>query len=195
MSEQTTMTEENKKTIIAFVVGLLVGGLLVYIFALPANGGKANPPVKPDQDQSADMAVDGNDADIDDNNAPESNTSASREETKPTETKESAQTGQGSISVDNQGAGGNVWLQGVTYPADTGWIGVRDYENGKMTGLLGVSRWNKAEGLTPNTITLLRPTVAGHTYAVVFYRDNGDKVFNLATDSQMDAAVATFVAK
>ena len=88
-----------------------------------------------------------------------------------------------------------VSLSNVTFPADAGWVGIRDYEGGQLTGLLGVARFNKAENLTPTEVTLLRPTVSGKTYAIVFYSDNGDKVFDLATDAQVDAEVSSFVAR
>lgn len=193
MAEQTTMTEENKKTIIAFIVGLLVGGLLVYVFAMPADTDRAEDNNDDNVTEETDMEDDEDSSDMTDeeNDATSTNGDDQNGDT-PTG---SVDAGNGRIVVNDQGAASMVVLEDVTFPTDAGWIGVRDYENGQMTGLLGVARWNQADGLLPNTIKLLRPTVAGRTYAVVFYSDNGDRQFNLATDIQMTGAMSTFTAR
>ncbi|OGG86137.1 hypothetical protein A2392_01600 [Candidatus Kaiserbacteria bacterium RIFOXYB1_FULL_46_14] len=167
MSEQT-MTEENKKTIVAFIAGLLIGGLLVFIFANPAD--------------REEKRVDGNTVP---ETAEENSDTPNEDVTKQPENKTEV------VPTTNK----KVSLSNVTFPADAGWVGIRDYEGGQLTGLLGVARFNKAENLTPTEVTLLRPTVSGKTYAIVFYSDNGDKVFDLATDAQVDAEVSSFVAR
>lgn len=188
MSEQLKITEENKKTIISFVIGLLVGGLLVYVFAEPAV-------VSVDEESEEEVSSEVIDLEGDDSEVREASTSSTSKPATTTTLVPSTITGTGSVAVADQDSSDVVILDEVTYPADAGWIGVRDYENGQLTGLLGVSRWNRAEGLFPQSVKLLRKTEAGKTYAVVFYSDNGDKQFNLATDVQIDGAVETFVAQ
>ncbi len=181
------MTEENKKTIISFIAGLLVGGLLVFIFSEPPADA-----VK----QSADGSESAVEVSNDQKGADENNkVTASGDVTKPTVPAEVVISDQGAISVADQSAGDTVSLDSVEFPAKAGWIGVRDYENGQMSGLLGVARFNTDEGLLPDSVRLLRATEAGQTYAVVFYSDNGDKTFSLATDGQFSGVMETFEAQ
>lgn len=186
MSEQVGMTDENKKTIIAFIIGLVIGGILVYVFANPAVDEDATPNrnVAEESERDTDEVENENDDEEDENDRSTSTQSTSVEVT-----------GEGSLSVNNQPAGNRVAINAVTFPTNEGWIGVRDYVNGQMTGLLGVARWNVEGGLTPNSVNLLRSTVKGNTYAVVFYKENGDRVFNLATDAQMSGVMETFEAQ
>ena len=180
-------TDENKKTVISFIAGLVIGGLLVYIFALPSGERVVE---DNDSDEESELVVDENESEDDE----DSDEEVTREA--PTTTTAVAPVvREGSADVDNQLAGSRVELGDVTFPTDAGWVGVRDYENGQLTGLLGVARYSALEGLYPTGINLLRPTVAGKTYAVVFYHDNGDQVFNLANDAQIQTEVTTFVAR
>ena len=186
MSEQMNFTEENKKTVISFIAGLVIGGLLVYIFALPAVD---NTVEDNDSEDESELLVEENEMETDEDE--EVTTRETPAASKPV----APVLREGSADVDNQSAGSRVELGDVTFPTDSGWVGVRDYENGQLTGLLGVSRFSAVEDLYPTGINLLRPTEAGKTYAVVFYHDNGDEVFNLATDAQIQTDVTTFVAR
>ena len=172
MSEQT-MTEENKKTIVAIIAGLLIGGLLVFIFSEPAEND-----TKRVNNSTSPEAAEETDEDIE-------STEETEEEMQEPEVNDEV------ISVSGQ----TIELNNLDFPADAGWVGIRDYEGGQLTGLLGVARWNKEEGLMPTEVPLLRSTVSGNTYAIVFYSDNGDKRFDLSTDAQMSGEVTTFVAK
>lgn len=179
------MTEENKKTIIAFIAGLLIGGLLVYIFANPAETKEVE---KTNNATSS--------AKVEVNEVPKTNESTETKASTPTTTPSPVVTnGEGSVKVSDQSAGTVVRIDSADFPTSNGWIGVRDYSNGQLTGLLGVARWSDIEGLSPTMVPLLRATVAGNTYAVVFYSDNGDREFNLANDAQMDGILSSFVAK
>jgi hypothetical protein len=88
-----------------------------------------------------------------------------------------------------------VSLESATFPSDEGWIGVRDYANGQLAGILGVARFSKEQGLIPKEIILQRATKAGSTYAIVFYSESGDRVFSLADDVQAGGVVKSFTAK
>ena len=187
MSEENKMTEESKKTIIAFIAGLLVGGLLVFIFVNPST---ANDKVDDTNDVEAGEVADMNDDEDSEDNSDDSMLSDERDTSDDTP----SVTG-GSVSVSNQDAGSRVALSNTSFPTNEGWVGVREYQNGQLVGLLGVPRWNKSEGLLPTSISLLRPTVSGQTYAIVFYSENGDNVFSLASDAQMGGVMGTFKAE
>lgn len=184
MAEENNMTEENKKTIISFIAGLLIGGLLVFIFIEPATD------TVPSDDTNNDEKTEVSNEDEEDASTDEV-AIVTKEDTKPTP----VVTKDGAIKVDDQSAGSIVTFESVEFPANTGWIGIRDYVDGQMTGLLGVSRFEVSVGLLPSSVRLLRPTVKGSTYAVVFYSDNGDRQFNLATDAQLAGVMETFKAE
>ena len=172
------MTEEmktdNQKTIVSFVVGLLIGGLLVWAFSGPS-----------EEDTHIDEI--GND------------TGAMMEESDET-TDEAAETprltvGDGEIVVDDQPAGSSVAIEKAEYPVSEGWIGIRTYENGELSNILGVNRFSESQGLVPTTIELVTPTVSGKTYAVVIYEEDGDFDFSLSGDMQLETVFATFTAE
>lgn len=177
MSEQ--LKEESQKTVVSFVVGLLVGGLLVWAFT--GNGDEAP---KKQMDDDAEMT---------------SKDDVATKEEVGTDDKEEGTTsvpvGEGSVSVDGDKAGMSVSLANVTFPAKEGWVGVRNLNDGKLGMILGVARFSAEQGLNPKQIELLTPTVAGREYAIVFYSESGDRKFNLAEDVQLEGEFATFTAK
>lgn len=178
--------QESQKTVVAFVAGLLIGGLLVWVF-----GG--TPETTPEQKTE----VTDESSEVTDESDSEDSTVASDEEETPTEVIEIAElpVGNAAVEIKDQAAGTSVSLEGATFPSDEGWIGVRDYVDGQLTGLLGVVRYSKEQGLVPETIILQRATEAGKTYAVVFYSESGDRKFNLAEDVQVGGVIETFTAK
>lgn len=177
----TDVNQEGQKTVVSFIVGLLIGGLLVWAFSGPSAEA-------PKDEMKADNKEE---------------VKESEEETKTeavSETKEEVAApaltvGEGKVTVAEQAAGSFVTLASATYPVAEGWIGVRDYADGKLGNILGVSRFSQAQGLVPTGVTLQRPTVAGKEYAVVVFTENGDRAFNLANDKQLDSVFATFTAK
>ena len=158
MAEENQMTEENKKTIIAFIAGLLVGGLLVFIFANPSES-----TVETDEQ---DDTTEENVVETTEDEAEDATVEEEDEGTTPA-TPEMDEEDSG-VSVDNQDAGSTVTLRSVSFPTNEGWVAIRDYENGQLGGILGAARWNKLTALLPSSVKLLRPTVSGNTYAVVF---------------------------
>jgi hypothetical protein len=173
--------QEGQKTIVSFIVGLLIGGLLVWAFSGPAGDTHSE---------------DEHDADVEEVMETEESTEAEMdEEAEVVAPAPVLPVGDGSVEVSNQAAGTGVTLASATYPVSEGWIGVRDYNNGQLGSVLGVARFSESQGLVPSTIALQRATEAGKTYAVVVYTESGDRQFSLADDTQIDSVFATFTAQ
>jgi hypothetical protein len=175
--------QEGQKTVVSFIVGLLIGGLLVWAFSGPVE--------EPKDEESTDTPKE---------QVAEDNTNNKGGETEETKTTDVVETevvkatlpvGEGKISVADQAASLEVKLDSATYPVSEGWVGVRDYSDGKLGGLLGVVRFSEE----PSQIVLQRATKSGNEYAVVVYKENGDRQFNLAEDAQVGEVYSTFTAK
>lgn len=180
--------QESKKTLVSFVVGLLIGGLLVWAFSGPA-ADAPQPKVEENNDSSEEVVDDLEESD---------DTEMSEDNEEIGETPAPVVTlpvGDGSVEVDNQPAGTQVALESVVFPIDEGWIAVRTYTNDQLGNVLGAARFSSEQGLMPESITLLAPTVSGREYAIVFYSEDGDRQFNLAGDVQIDNIFATFTAE
>lgn len=186
-----THPTEDRKTIIAFILGLLIGGLLVWAFSdTPANA----PTEKKRTDDSEVVKKNGEDK------SDQSKDSAVTEEGDDEERLKTAAEaalprGEGVVEVGQVKAGSSVALSRANYPMSDGWIGVRTYKDGRLGNLLGVVRFSESQGLVPNEIVLQYPTTAGSEYAIVMYSEDGDRVFNLAGDKQTDKIYATFTAQ
>lgn len=190
MSDQDNQSsKEAQKTIISFIAGLIIGGLLVWVFG-GTNGDTPTDELSDSTIEEIDTSDDTEDAgtDEEDSTAPTSTEDADNGFT-------SAESGSGSIDVSDQPAGSSVTLEGAVFPSDEGWIGVRDYVNGQLGSILGVSRFSREQGRLPNTINLQRATEAGREYAIVFYRESGDRKFNLAQDELIEDIIETFTAE
>jgi len=111
--------QEGQKTIVSFIVGLLIGGLLVWAFSGPS----ANAPeVKKETDQT---------------NKSEEVKEVNKEEVMEVEKEASTPVatlpvGDGSVTVADQSASALTKLTSVTYPISEGWIGVRDFQSGQQ---------------------------------------------------------------
>ncbi len=182
MSE--VLKEESKKTIVSFVVGLLIGGILVWAFT---GGEKAEAPTVQDDDD-VEVAVN-EEKDVDEEMMDDEADDVVKE------TVVDLPMGDGSVIVNDQVASSRIAMASASYPIGEGWIGVRDYSNQNLGGILGVVRFSEAQGLVPKDIILLRPTKAGNDYAVVIFTESGDRVFNSANDVQLPTIFATFTAK
>ncbi len=174
--------QESQKTVVAFITGLLIGGLLVWVFS-------STP------ETSKDVEVN-----IEDNNTEEV---ADTEKTEDTNTNTVTTTttntttpavGEGSIAVGDQNAGPTVALNSVTLPTESGWVVVRDYMDGVPGNILGAARYSVSEGLMPESVDLVRSTNAGGSYQVVFYTNEGDLSFTPGIDRPIDGISTTFKA-
>lgn len=188
MAEISTQ-QNDKKTVVAFIVGLIIGGLLVWAFSGPS----ANAPSKTDKMADDKETVTQDDEEIvsttEEGDGSDAGTAGVT--SKPV----ALPVGDGKVEVGDTTAGTKVALTSVTFPVAEGWVGVRDYADERLGGLLGVVRFSKEQGLIPGEVYLQRATKAGSNYAIVMYTENGDRTFNLANDVQIDTIFATFTAK
>lgn len=190
MSEQEQQ-QEGQKTVVAFVAGLLIGGLLVWVFS----GDTADSPTETGMDAETEMSAE-NDQDTDSDTAnSDSATDTTDSSDTSTVNEPTMEVGEGSLSVSDQTAGSVVTIRSATFPTDDGWVAVRTMNNGTLGNILGAARYSKSQGLVPEEVELLAPTRAGSEYAVVFFTENGDRKFDLATDVQIDAGIETFTAE
>jgi hypothetical protein len=190
------MNQERQKTVIAFVAGLLIGGLLVWVFTLSSG-------TKPSADMGATKAPTATEEAMPEDGGTDVSTGATgtimnedADDTTATPTSAAQRTGDGALDVNDQPAGSAVVISDIDYPSVGGWIVVRDYQNGSAGSILGAARYDTAVGLTPTSVSLLRATQAGATYEVVFYSEDGDRAFSTASDTEMSGtATATFTAQ
>lgn len=166
--------DESKKTLVAFVVGLLIGGMLVWAFSGPSDTKKTDD-VKTDE--------------VTETTSNESEDSMTDENGTPTlAVAESAD-----IVIKDQPAGTSVAIDSAVYPHEEGWIAVRDYQDDKEGYVLGAVRFSKADGLVPTEIVLTRPTVAGQKYAISLYKETGDN--DWGDDIKLEGIFGTFTAQ
>ncbi|MEK7462527.1 MAG: hypothetical protein AAB618_03035 [Patescibacteria group bacterium] len=163
-------TQDSQKTLVAFVVGLLIGGMLVWAFSGP---GKDTNKEEVKSDEQADTMENENGA-----------LSSDKIEMK---------VGTADIKVGDQAAGNTVKVDSATYPVEEGWIAVRDYQDDKEGYVLGAARFSKADGLVPTEIELTRGTVAGQKYAISLYKEGGDN--DWGGDEKLEGIFGTFTAK
>lgn len=189
-----TTQQDGQKTIVAFIVGLLIGGMLVWAFSGPAptvpDG--TNQPTDTESTNNADAAEDN---EANEGVAPANGDTATGSTATEPAPRPTLPMGDGSVRVANQPASRTVTLESATFPISEGWIGVRDFENEQLGMILGVVRFSEADGLVPTDIILQRSTTPGRQYAVVIFTEDGDRAFNLATDVQIDQIFATFTAQ
>jgi len=178
--------QEGQKTIVSFIVGLLIGGLLVWAFSGPSVEAPKDTEKKVDIEKTESAEK------IDEENEGTTTNDVTTDKTPVVAT---LPVGDGKVTVENQPAGTFITLKSATYPISEGWIAVRDYQNGQLGGVLGAARFSEVQGLVPTGIALLRATTAGKEYAVVVYTESGDRKFNLADDKQLDSVFATFTAE
>ncbi len=168
----------SQKTVVAFISGLVIGALLMWVFGS-----------QPKKDMKQDVKNDDAQEQTATENTPTEQVPAGEQgSAEVSVSNPSVTAGVGSVAVANQKAGSKVELGEIKYPSEAGWLAVHALENGTMGGVLGASRYNTIEGLTPTSIELLAPTVAGAEYWVVFHEDNKDGKYTSAGDKVMNGA-------
>ncbi len=172
--------EESQKTVVSFVFGLLIGGLLVWAF-MGEKHDDHTPTKGEEKTETTATSSEENAADT---------TGTAEAVSIPT-----LPVGDGKVVITDKKAGRVVNLAEVTFPIEEGWIGVRELNDGKLGFINGVIRFSKAGSVVPNSIPLVTPTVAGREYAIMMYTNGGDRSFNPAVDKQLDTQFATFVAE
>ncbi len=193
--------QEGQKTLVAFVVGLLIGGMLVWAFSgspedndndlSDMSDGAAN--LLDKAAETGDNAVD-TVAGVAGGAAATAGDVANRISAVSEATVKSLEVGEGEVAVANQPASLSVALDTAVYPVSEGWIGVQEYENDSYGFLLGVVRFSESDNLVPEVITLQRPTIAGQKYAIVIYEEDGDLEWT-RSDRKLDEVFDTFTAE
>jgi len=173
MSEKEV--NESQKTVVAFIAGLLAGGLLVWVFI--SGPEQVTAPAVDDV-----VAVDENTAEADEEEAAAPTAPPLAE----------LPTGTAAVDVQTQPAGSVVRLTSATFPTDEGWVAVRSYTNNELGSILGAIQYSKAAGRVPSEIPLLAPTTAGREYAIVFFTQDNNRAFNLDGDVQINTDLITF---
>jgi hypothetical protein len=181
-------TKWSTGTLVALVVGLVVGFLIGWgVFAGNSTSSKGTKTGT--EGEVASSTESGSDVDTVEGEAMPSDDSAG-----VTVSSNLGPTGGATaFSVNNQVAGKTVNVLNVTTAGST-WVAVRDYQGGKLGNILGARRID-VPSQAGVAVQLLRPTLAGHIYAVVLYRDNGDKLFSSKTDTLVSGELASFMAK
>lgn len=174
---ETVEKQDNQKTIVAFVVGLLIGGLLVWAFSGPSDD-KKNLETKDKAEETA--STEDEDADEEVNETADETPKLN--------------VGEGAVVINDQPAGMSVAIESATYPVGEGWIGVQEYDNDQFGYLLGVVRFSESQGRVPSEIVLQNPTVAGKKYAIVMYKEDGDFDFSRG-DEKLPEVYTTFTAQ
>ncbi len=172
--------QESQKTVVAFISGLLIGGLLVWVFSSSPETAVA--PEVEEETQEEVVAVEGEVSEV-------------AQATSDSETTNKIQVGEGSVIVPDQAAGNTIVIGSIALPTANGWIVAREFIDGTSGNILGAARYSSEEGLVPNTIELIRGTTAGNTYQVVFFTNDGDSKFDLGEDVLIEGIATTFNAQ
>lgn len=85
------------------------------------------------------------------------------------------------VVAPDQPAGSSVRVTDVSLPPEGAWVVVHEIgPNAVFLNALGAHRYDTH--VREGVVQLLRPTEPGRQYAVVLYRDNGDRQFSLEED-------------
>lgn len=181
--------EESQKTVVSFITGLLIGGLLVWIFSSTPEEKKEPAEEKQGTTETAEKVEK-----VENKGGEESKTTTNANEVK-TEPVKKLEVGKGALTVNDQAAGDAVVLGSLTFPVTAGWVVVRDDLNGTPGNVLGAARFSTEEGLSPSMVELIRKTEAGKSYQVMFYSQEGSAGFALGEDKPIDNMSVVFKAQ
>jgi len=85
------------------------------------------------------------------------------------------------LHANGQAAGSSVTVETRDMPDADVWVAVQEMRSGELSNVLGAAKVLPSQAWV--TVPLLRNTVPGATYAVVLYRDDGDRAFDFHKDS------------
>ncbi len=173
------MEEKNQKTVVAFIAGLLIGGLLVWVFSVAPDKKNDMGVEVEKKEQSDEKKSDAPEGESDKGAVSTEGDKGGASTASPTVVAQGA----GSIVVEDQAAGTKVALGAVTMPVENGWIVVHEVRDSALGNILGAARYSTKEGLTPKEVELLRATESGKTYQVMLYSEDGDRQFNKLKDT------------
>jgi len=159
---------DNKKIVIAFLVGVIIGFGSFWLWDKGQDDGDSSD--KKD-DASKEMVAGEDDVTVGDDTV-------------------SVGVSSSAISVSDQPAGDTVVI-GKVILAKSGWVAVQDDESGQPGRILGARRFDAGEAT--GTVSLLRNTVAGNTYHVVLRSDDGVEGFDPATDTALTDSTSKVV--
>ena len=139
MSEETEK-QEGQKTVVAFIAGLLIGGLLVWVFSsTPEQEQQVGESSDTDVETVTERTSNTSNATLpaNTNTAPAGNDKGGSQAVAAQPAPEPAKIiRDGAIAVDDQPAGPVVVLTAVTHPTAAGWIAVREMIDGMPGNIL-----------------------------------------------------------
>lgn len=94
-----------------------------------------------------------------------------------------------SFMAADQTAGMSVMVSGIQVAGDS-WVAVREADGSRVLGAALVTAGTKSA-----TVELLRATVAGKSYEVVIYTDDGDRAFDMKKDALVSGVRDAFNAQ
>ncbi|MFM2374166.1 MAG: hypothetical protein RLZZ234_161 [Candidatus Parcubacteria bacterium] len=174
--------QQGQKTVVAFISGLLIGGLLMWVFS-------AEPKKDMNKDVKKDDAKEATTEEV-----KTENTEASAEATTEIAAPVAEVTlGAGSIALSAIKAGSKVALGEMKFPAEGGWVAVHQMDGENLGAVLGASRFDTKTGLIPKEVELLAGMKQGDMYAVVFHSTDGNRAYSSKTDLVLKNAEGKFL--
>jgi hypothetical protein len=172
--------QQGQKTVVAFISGLLIGGLLMWVFS-----------AEPKKDMKKEVKED----------APQEEQKTAEENTTPAEAPKaevaapapSVTPGNGSIALGTIAAGTKVALGEMKFPTEGGWVAVHEVDGENLGAVLGAARFDTKVGLVPKEVELLSSLAKGETYAVVFHSTDGNRAYSSKTDLVQKNAEGKFL--
>ncbi len=156
----------NMKKAGTFIIGFLVGILLIYLWGQLFNN-------KADTDIT-DFTITTESQEI--SNDDENSTDSTDKTSTITNT-----VGSDAIKVEDQKAGDIVQVSNINMP-ESGWVVIHEIKDGIIANALGASFVEMGENDNVS-VYLLRNTTQAGEYAVILYGDDGDRQFSLTSDS------------
>lgn len=160
----------HQKLAIAFIAGLLLGALSVWVYF-----GQTNMEETLESEEGEEMMIEEGEEET-----ASVSTAGEQVGTLEVETRPQPTASEADIVVSNQPSGNSVMISELLMPQGGGWVVVHEHEGGALKNALGAKYFE--EGSWSGTVSLLRNTVVGQTYFVVIYEDDGDRRFSMVND-------------